>query len=60
MYCFFNLSGALCQVVAECLELIWERRLDELLSFVPDDVIDRCLQRRKQRCAETRVHESRV
>lgn len=45
----------LTQVVAACLELIRERRLDELLSYVPDDVIDRCLQRRKQRCAKTRA-----
>ena len=37
-------------VVASCLELIQERRLDELLTYVPDEVIDRCLQRRKQRC----------
>ena len=43
------------QVVATCLELFQERRLDELLSYVPDAVIDRCLQRRKQRCAEITV-----
>ena len=36
-------------VLATCLELMRERRLDELVSYVPDEVIDRCLQRRKLR-----------
>ena len=43
------------QVVAECLEIFQERRLDELLSFVPHAVIDRCLKRQEQRCAEITV-----
>jgi len=37
-------------VVATCVELMCQRRLDELVDFLPDAVLDRCLKRRKARC----------
>ena len=36
-------------VVAACIDLMCQRRLDELVDFLPDAVVDRCLQRRKAR-----------
>jgi hypothetical protein len=37
------------QTVARCLDLVSERHMDALLEFVPDAVLDRCIERKKHR-----------